>query len=76
MSVTVLVLWLLTGADAAAEEHATRHAKLLLTAGEAYAIHPANREGRYPVTVADLNQPPFAKGTSFLKKKEKDLTDP
>jgi hypothetical protein len=76
MSLVAMVLSLVGGVDAAMESRAALHAHSLLQASEAYSLHPANKEGRYPVTVADLAKPPFAKDTTFVKNKEKDLMDP
>src|SRR5262245_49101747 len=75
MPVVALVLSLMGGADVALEEHATLRARYLLQAAEAYSTNAANKEGRFPATVADLNTPPFG-GVSFLRNKEKDLIDP
>jgi hypothetical protein len=75
MSLVAFVLSWMGSVDTSLENHAALMAKALLNAGEAYTLHPANKEGRYPGTVADLVKPPFAK-VSFLKDNEKDLMDP
>jgi len=75
MPLALFIAPLLVTADVALEHQALLGAYNILKAGEAYAISPANKEGRYPGTPADLVKPPFSK-FSFLKNKEKDLMDP
>lgn len=62
-------------ADSGLEMVSRDRARCLLAASEAYVICPANRDGKYPSTLADLVNPPLG-GTSFLPNKEKDLHDP
>jgi hypothetical protein len=76
MSLVAFVISLVGTVDTAMEDHAALMARSLRSAGEAYATDPANKEGRYPGTVADLAKPPFRKDTSFVKNGVKDLMDP
>ena len=75
MPLALFVVALFGTVDAAFEHQAFLGVHNIRTAGEAYAISPANKEGRYPGTPTDLVKPPFSK-FSFLKNKEKDLMDP
>ena len=76
MSLVAFVISLVGTVDTAMEDHAELMASNLMKAADAYALSPANKEGRYPGTVADLLKPPFAKNAVFLKDQEKDLMDP
>jgi hypothetical protein len=71
----VIVLTVCGSLDAIQERRAELSARSLLQAAEVYAANPANPQGRWPATVADLNTPPFG-SISFLRTKEKDLMDP
>src|SRR5262245_13183671 len=53
---------------------AVLHASGLLSACEAYRMHPAAK-GKFPATLADLVTPPFG-GTGYLKYGPQDLIDP
>jgi hypothetical protein len=75
MELTAFVLLLTARVDVALESRADLGAKALLQAAEAYALHPKNKEGRWPATLADLLKPPFG-GGPLLRNKEKDLMDP
>lgn len=75
MNIVLILLAMPSSLDAAQERWARLQVNGLISAAEAYAANPANKQGRWPSTLAELLKPPFG-DIQFLRNKEKDLMDP
>ena len=75
MSLATLTLTLVLAIDTGTEASAAHTAKVLMTGAEAYAISAGNGEGRYPITLDELDRPHFG-GPSILKVRVESFGNP